>query len=107
MNSKTRQRWGYRTNRQLNVRSLVVFLIVGPCFALWAGLFWMLCTGDGPLEGITWSVQTMTTVGYGVGWSSWNDRQLVLSIFWMLLSATYWGCLISVLGSLLTDAFKR
>jgi hypothetical protein len=64
-----------------------------------SAVVWHLVTNDSPLKSLYWATQTGTTVGYGTGWNSFDDSQMVLCILAMLFLSTYWSTLLSVLGS--------
>jgi len=51
-------------------------------------------TGDSFIKSLYWTIQTMTTVGYGTSFSDWGGVEQALCITWMLISVGYWGCLL-------------
>lgn len=102
-----RLNWEYGIRRRFNLTSIIVFFLSGIFLVLLATFVWMAVTGDSFIKSLYWTIQTMTTVGYGTSFSDWGGVEQVLCIAWMLISVGYWGCLLTVFATHIAYLFRR
>ena len=81
--------------------SLFVFFGVAGVFA--TSLLWSEITNEKFLKSLYWSVQTMTTVGYGSDLHFYSDIELTMCIAWMIVSVVYWVCIVGYLSTLFNE----
>lgn len=82
-----------------------MFILSGMIALLIITFVWMKVAGDPFVKSLYWSVQTFTTVGYGVGFQTWDTIQQIVCILWMITSVIYWNCIITIIASAVTERF--
>lgn len=88
-----------KNDRSLEIALFILLIYLTVISILSAAYFWQSLTQDSFHKSIYWAVQTMTTVGYGAGFSNWGDNEFMLCTIWMALSVIIWACLITYIAS--------
>lgn len=99
--------WEYVTRRRFNLTTCVVFVLFGLLALFLATFVWMAATGDSFDRSLYWSLQTATTVGYGMGFAEWGTTEFYLCVVWMIVSVIYWACFVGVTVARIAEFFDR
>jgi len=103
----TRLDWEYRRRGNFRRTIFLLFIVFGVLLCFLATFCWMAVTSDSFVKSLYWTVQTVTTVGYGAGFDGWGSPEFAMCLVWMTIAWVYYACLLSIVVSKVAEFFEH